>query len=373
MPEEMVNTVTLFKFNPPGEKGQQEPPKETKTDTTGQQSAEAAKPPVTESAPPPPPPSSMPSQAPPTPKETPQPAAPTPAEEKPMVAPVPPVQEKPAEAPVQAVQAIPVEAPAQQPVAQKPTVAPVQAVEEKPVEAPVQPVQERHVAAPVQSVEESPAEPPAQPVEEESPPTPRRRPTIAPQRMLTESPSEGKNALLATILSILLVVVAIGLYVYLGEKPPVATGEVTNMWIYSVHTQTRPLGGEGAAGQPSSFDQVIILAKVKLRNQSNHPIVLWDMSTNVKNDTGEIEASAVGPSDFRRAFVAYPKLVPAEGTPLLREMTLDPGEQTEGMILTHYTMTKEEWEKRSSLNFKIVFRYQKSLILQPPRNVETIE
>lgn len=204
-------------------------------------------------------------------------------------------------------------------------------------------------------------------------PRPRQKPTIASERMLADSPGGGRNALIATILAMVLVVVAIGLYVYLGEKPPVAAGEVTNMWIYSVHTTTRPFSGEGAAGQSSSFDQVLIAAKVKLRNQSSHPIVLWDMSSTVKTDSGETDASAVSKNDFQRAFVAYPKLSPAKGTPLMRETILESGQQIEGMLLTHYTMTKDEWEKKSSLKFNIIFRYQKTLVLQPPREVEVIQ
>src|SRR5262249_15489754 len=92
--------------------------------------------------------------------------------------------------------------------------------------------------------------------------------TLGRSTVLTDRPGGAKNALLTTIAAIVIVSLAVGLYVYLGEKPPVATGEVTKMWVYSVHTKTRPFIGEGASGDPTSFDQVLILAQVKLRNQS---------------------------------------------------------------------------------------------------------
>jgi hypothetical protein len=192
--------------------------------------------------------------------------------------------------------------------------------------------------------------------------------------MLIDQPGGGKNALLVTIAAIVLVTAAIGLYVYLGEKPPVAAGEITKMWVYSVHTKTRPFVGEGASGDPESFDQVLILAQVKLRNQSKIPLYVWDMSTSLKGDNGEdIDASAVSVNDFSRAFVAYPKMRLAKAPPLLRETTLEPGQEVEGRMLTHYTITKEEWERRRGLSFIIRFRYQKNLVLTPPNEIEVIQ
>jgi hypothetical protein len=199
------------------------------------------------------------------------------------------------------------------------------------------------------------------------------RSTIATERMLTDQPGGGKNALLVTLVAIFLVTLAVGLYVYLGEKPPVATGEITKMWVYSVHNKTRPFMGEGVAGDPFTFDQVLILAQVKLRNQSKTPIYLWDMFTTLKQESGNLDSSAVGANDFARAFVAYPKMRLAQGPPLQRETTLEPGQEIEGRILTHYTITKEEWEKRQGLNFTISFRYQKNLILEPPKEIEVIQ
>jgi hypothetical protein len=305
--------VTLFNFNPPG----QADSKETKTDTTSQESvAEKDKSPAPESAPP---------------AAEPQP---------------PPAPEEKIASGSQA--SSPASASGDDGAMPSPE-----------IPAPA----EKHG-------EPLPASAPP-PIQEE--PAPRRRPTLAAQRTLREPSDGGRNALLATILAIFLTVLGVGLYVYLGEKPPVAAGEVTHMWVYSVHTTTRPMGGEGAAGQASAFDQVLILAKVKLRNQSDHPIVLWDMFTTVKTDSGDMDATAVGPNDFQRAFVAYPKLNPIKGVSLVRETILEPGQQTEGMILSHFTLTKDEWEKQSALKFTIVFRYQKSLILQPPKDIEVIQ
>jgi hypothetical protein len=155
----------------------------------------------------------------------------------------------------------------------------------------------------------------------------------------------------------------------------VAAGEISKVWIYSVHTKSASLGGgvEGVAVEETPFDQVLVLAQVKLRNQSKGPIFLREMTTTIKQDSEDVEASAVGANDFERAFVAYPKMKPAKGTPLIRETTLEPGQQIEGQFLTHVTMSQENWDKRKGIIFTIGLRYQKSLVLQLPKDVEVIQ
>lgn len=237
------------------------------------------------------------------------------------------------------------------------------------------PSREGHSQQSARPAQQVPRPPKAETVEtqEQQEFLPRRASTVSTKRMLVEEPGGGKNALLVTILAILLVIGAIGLYIYIGEKPPAAAGEITKMWVYSVHTKTKPFAGEGTSGEPVAFDQVLILAQVKLRNQSKIPLFLWDMTTTLKKPDGDIDASAVGRNDFDRAFVAYPKMMLAKGATLVRETTLQPGQQIEGQILTHYTITKEEWEQRQGLNFTVTFRYQKSLVLTPPHEIEVIQ
>lgn len=198
---------------------------------------------------------------------------------------------------------------------------------------------------------------------------------MAMSQVSVDERSSGPNPILVTGLAIVLVVAAIGLYVYLGQKPPVAAGEISKVWIYSVHTKSASLGGggEGVAGEATPFDQVLVLVQLKLRNQSKGPIFLREMTTTVQQDGENVEANAVGANDFERAFVAYPKMKPAKGTPLLRDTTLEAGQQVEGQFLTHMSMTQEDWDKRKGIVFTIGLKYQKSLVLQLPKDVEVIQ
>jgi hypothetical protein len=172
--------------------------------------------------------------------------------------------------------------------------------------------------------------------------------------------------------SIFLVTTAVGLYVYLGEKPPVVSGEVTRMWIYPVQVKNRSnLAGD--TGTPGAIDEVLILTKVKLRNQGKYPLYLSDIITTMKQNKGETQTSAVSATDFDESFLAFPKMRPMQDSPLRLDMILLPGTEREGLVLSHYTMNKEAWEKRQGIYFTVLFRYQKPLILQPPNEVEIIQ
>lgn len=199
------------------------------------------------------------------------------------------------------------------------------------------------------------------------------QPSISPKQMLTEPEGGGKNAIGVAVAAVLIAVAAMGFYLYLGQKPPVAVGEISKVWVYSVHTKSRLFQGRGSSGDAIPFDQVLVVAKAKITNQSKGPIFLWNMTSTFHRDGGEVEESAAGPTDFKRAFIAYPKLSRIQGEPLIRETTIAPGESVEGLILTHYTMTKEEWTQNKGLSYTIGLRYQKNLVLSAPRKFEIIE
>lgn len=187
-----------------------------------------------------------------------------------------------------------------------------------------------------------------------------------------KDPSGGKNALIITLVSIVLVTAAIGLYVYLGQKPPAATGEITRMWIYPVQVKSQS-SLAGNTGTPGAIDEVLILAKVHLHNQSKYPLYLADINTTMKQSDGETQTSAASATDFEKSFQAFPKMRPMQDVPLRLDRILMPGEVREGLILSHYTMNKEAWEKRQGIYFTVLFRYQKPLLLEPPNEVEIIQ
>jgi hypothetical protein len=169
-----------------------------------------------------------------------------------------------------------------------------------------------------------------------------------------------------------LVVLAIGAYVWINNKPPVHSGQVLSMDVYPIHRElsTGPVDGsrtDGLQGQPDIYDQLIVLANVRIKNQTDIPLFLHDMWSVVHLRDGEDERSlAASAKDFDKVFIAYPDLKPLRKDPLPRDLTLAPGQQVEGMVLYNFPISKAQWDSRSDIEMRFSFLHQKSLVLTAP-------
>lgn len=177
-----------------------------------------------------------------------------------------------------------------------------------------------------------------------------------------------KRALLIVLAAAAIVVVAIAIYVYVGEKPPVAAGEIVKLDVVPIHSEMRVgEGAQGVQGGLETYDQVLILADVRVRNQTNIPLFLHDMWGDLENHDGDQQRSlAASKGDFQNAFLAYQQLAPMKQEPLLRDITLQPGQSAEGLMIFHFPMTKDQWDARHSFAAVLSFRHQKELALPWP-------
>lgn len=177
------------------------------------------------------------------------------------------------------------------------------------------------------------------------------------------------HVVVATIIAIVVVTVIIALYVFVGQKSPLATGQVMGVWVHPLHTET---SGFDAAGMPmpkESFDQVLVFAHVRLHNQSKQPLFLTNILTNATFGDGVHTSYAAGASDYQRVFLAYPHMSVPHGKPLPLEETLNPGQTLEGSFVCAFRMPKQQWDTHKNLNFTFAFRYEPDLVLTPSTTV----
>jgi hypothetical protein len=205
------------------------------------------------------------------------------------------------------------------------------------------------------------------------PEIPEAQPQLRPVRPLTLATSRGGDSGSSPVLRILIaaivVLALIGAYVYFNEKPPVATGEVLHLSAYPVHRESKVNQFSTASIAPvqNTFDQVIVVADVRVHNQSSGPLFLADMTGLLKLPSGEFRSLAASTSDFDRVFVAYPALVPMKQQPMLPDITIAPGANIRGQLVFNYPLTKEQWDQRQSLDIALSFTHQKDLVLQAPQ------
>jgi hypothetical protein len=171
----------------------------------------------------------------------------------------------------------------------------------------------------------------------------------------------------AVIISTIALSIAAFVYIYANEKPPMATGEILNMWAHPIHTETSGFDANGAPMAKESFDQVFVFTQVRLHNQSKGPLFLINALTNFTGQDGNITMNyAANKADYDRVWVAYPDLQVPHGPALSSlDTVIEPGQTVEGTIVSAFKMTKQEWDARKGLDLTFSFRYQPSLKLTP--------
>jgi hypothetical protein len=165
------------------------------------------------------------------------------------------------------------------------------------------------------------------------------------------------------------VLAAAAIFTWLYTRPSVHAGQVLSVNIYPIHREltTGPANKsqtEGVMGQPNIYDVLIVLAEVQIKNQTDIPLFLHDMSAVVHlPDSDDENSLAVSQRDFDKAFIAYPDLKPLRKDPLPRDLTLTPGQQVEGMVIYHFTISKAQWDSRTGMDLTFNFLNQKPLVL----------
>jgi hypothetical protein len=191
----------------------------------------------------------------------------------------------------------------------------------------------------------------------------------------------SSHVILASVIAAVLVIAVVGITLLSGRKPPVASGEVVQVWAFPRHGETSGLDANGDAMAKDVFDQVLVFAHVKLQNTSKNPMQVQNVLANVRQADGiPLSVSAGNIAQYQVALLAYPEIVPPAGKPLSPHATLEPGEKLEGNLLWVFRMDRPHWQARKEwqpdpdhddpgskfgLNFTFAIQYQKDLVLTP--------
>lgn len=185
-----------------------------------------------------------------------------------------------------------------------------------------------------------------------------------------DPPHPFRSALKTIVIAFIAVSIAIGLYVWIGERPPVASGDILTMNLYPVHTLINNGGGSdtGMAGAAEYYDQLLILAKVKVRNQTDIPLFMQDISAAIKLPDGSEQVNiTASDKDMDRVFQAYPSLSYLRTDSIPRDTTLQPGQSVQGLAIFNFPISKEQWDSLQTAKVVVSFMHQKNLEIVLPR------
>jgi hypothetical protein len=154
----------------------------------------------------------------------------------------------------------------------------------------------------------------------------------------------------------------------LNEHPPLATGEVVHLTAFPVHTSMQVGGGVGGSpGGTETNDEVIVLAEVRIHNQSKVPLFVHDLWANLVLPDQERRSLAASTLDYPKVFIVYPQLASVKTDPLLRDSTIEPGQTTDGTVIFNYPVAKADWDQRKSIDVVVSFLHQKNLVMRAPQ------
>lgn len=181
-----------------------------------------------------------------------------------------------------------------------------------------------------------------------------------------EDYAKGSSYMLFTAI-IAFVVVSVGIAAFLlaSRKPPVAAGEVVQISAHSVHTLDTLKDANGVTGPTEQFDQVLVFSSVRVRNQSDQPIVLSNLLTNATFDDGPHASFAAPAVDYDRIFIAYPQLASLHAKPLLRDTIIAPGQTAEGTMVSSFKVSQAQWAAKKDVSITVQFKYHPDLVLLP--------
>jgi hypothetical protein len=183
---------------------------------------------------------------------------------------------------------------------------------------------------------------------------------------LGESFTKGSSHVIwATVMAIVLVSLIIAFYAWTGQKRPVASGEVVQVWAHPRHVETPGVDANGAPMAVDRFDEVLVFAHIRLENQTKHPLALQDILANATLGDGILSVSAGNAAQYEEVFLAYPELSALHSTPLPPRTMIAAGQTLDGNAFWAVRRTKQEWDARKKLNFTFRFEYQSSVTLAP--------
>lgn len=140
------------------------------------------------------------------------------------------------------------------------------------------------------------------------------------------------------------------LFVHSTEAPPVAQGKITKLF---------------AVQQPGA-DRVIVGVEMQLKNAYDKDIIVRGITAKlVTSDGKDYTDQAAAAGEHERYYKAIPELKQSDAPPLLFDTKLTPGQETKGLLIVGFPVTKDAFDRRQSLEVKMDFYGMKPVIFKP--------
>jgi hypothetical protein len=120
---------------------------------------------------------------------------------------------------------------------------------------------------------------------------------------------------------------------------------VTRTSVYAAHTVFK--SDTIVVANQHSQDDLYVLTHLRIDDRLHLPLFLKDFTATLTTADGEeVTTSAIEKRDLDNLYTSFPDIKPLSSEPLLRDTMISPGESAEGMIILHFPVTQDIWDKR---------------------------
>ena len=194
---------------------------------------------------------------------------------------------------------------------------------------------------------------------------------------LTFAQPARRNLLLPLLLTV--IVVAGVLYALLRFTPHrTADLAVDHVSSYAAHTVFK--SESIVVGRDAAQDDLYLVATVRLTDDLRLPLFIKDITATLtpadNNADGNelITTSAVEHPDLPNLYTSFPsvkKIADTAGSPLLRELRIEPGQTAEGFVILHFPVTQSVWDQRKEATLTVSLYHQQSQTVVIPKQPVT--
>lgn len=158
--------------------------------------------------------------------------------------------------------------------------------------------------------------------------------------------STHRNLLAPVLIAFLLLGIAIALVI---RHAPARTLDLTisHTAVFPAHTVFK--SDSIVVGSDRSQDDLYVLTTLRVDDPLHLPVILKDFTATLTTADGQqITTSAIEEKDLPSVYTSFPALKSLASQPLLRETLIAPDTSAEGMVLLHFPVTQEMWDRRKS-------------------------
>lgn len=143
-------------------------------------------------------------------------------------------------------------------------------------------------------------------------------------------------------LAVLALAVALGIHFFPEKTPTIASVQTTLLPTHTVYKSNSIVLGED-----HSEDALFVAATVRVTNTTRTTIDLENYNLTLTDPTGaQLSAKAVSPQDLKSLEVTFPAIKPLEGTPLLQDTQINPGQSAQGTLIFSLAIPQSLWDTR---------------------------